>query len=102
MIGYVFATPHEGSGLVKQLQGTDRFEIGPLQCITGKLNHRQVVVAFLGMGLERAGEQARLLLSYFRLRGLILSGYGGGLVSQLKKGQVVIANNYTTDEVQHF
>jgi nucleoside phosphorylase len=102
MIAFVFATPHEGRDLVAKVKDKDIFYLDTLQCITGQLGGRKVVVAFVGMGMERAGVHSKILLSYFRLKGLVLGGYGGGLVSQLKKGQVVVANNYTTEEVQHF
>jgi adenosylhomocysteine nucleosidase len=102
MIGFLIATSHESESLLKRLTEVNAFTIETLRCVTGRLEQRKVVVAILGVGLEQAGAQTRWLTNYFRLKAIILAGYGGALTPQLKKSQVVIANNYTTDDVQHF
>jgi adenosylhomocysteine nucleosidase len=63
---------------------------------------REVVVACLGMGLEMAGQGAEIILEHFRLRGFVFGGYGGALVPQLHVGEVVVAENFTTDAILNF
>jgi adenosylhomocysteine nucleosidase len=102
MICFAFAVPHEAQGVLDRLTGKDSFQLLNLHCTTGRMGKREVLVAVLGMGLENARESMRTLLQYFRPKCIILSGYGGALVPQLKRGQVVLSKNYTSPEFLTF
>ena len=102
MICYAFATRHEGKDFVAALSVKDEFVLGSLRCVIGTLDHRQVLVAYIGMGLGRAAASTETIFQYFRPKAFVLSGYGGALVPQLKRRQVVMSNNYTTEEVLPF
>jgi adenosylhomocysteine nucleosidase len=66
------------------------------------LDGRSILVALIGMGTTRARENTQTIFQYFRPKALILAGYGGALVPQLKVGQVVVSNNFSSEEVQSF
>ena len=102
MICYAFPLAHEASRILKECTEKEEFTIGDLRCTLGNLGQRQVLIALVGMGQERAMENTRTIFQYFRPKAFILSGYGGALVPQLKVGQVVISNNYSSEEVQPF
>ncbi len=102
MICYAFATPYEAEDLVSQLTDIDVFSIRGLTCTIGKLEHRQVLIAYIGMGLTNAAINTTEIFEHFRLKTFILAGYGGALVSQLKRGQVVVSDNFTHEEVKQF
>lgn len=102
MICFAFAVPHEGEELIKHLTDADDFEIGSLKCVTGRLEGRHVLIAFIGMGMQNATYHMDLIFQFFRLRAVVLAGYGGALVPQLKKGQIVLSENFTSEEVLSF
>jgi adenosylhomocysteine nucleosidase len=102
MICYAFALPYEAQDFLAQLTETDTFDLHGLHCTTGKLGRRDVLVACIGMGLTNAAVNTTTLFEHFRPKALILGGYGGALVSQLKRGQVVVADNYTQDDFKQF
>ncbi|PAW78396.1 MAG: hypothetical protein B9S32_07680 [Verrucomicrobia bacterium Tous-C9LFEB] len=102
MICYAFAVPFEGQELVDKLTEKETFSLGTLSCVTGKLGHRTVLVAFIGMGLTNAAVNTQVIFDHFRLKAFILAGFGGALVPQLKRGNVVISDNFTHEEVKQF
>ena len=103
MICYAFAVPNEAADFVRGMSGVERFAIGEQDFILGTIRgRRQVLVTYVGMGLERAGERAARVFEHFRLRAMVLAGYGGALVPQLAHGQVVVGDNYTHEEVLKF
>lgn len=102
MICYAFAVPFEGQDLVNKLTEAESFTLGNLGCVVGKLGHRTVLVAFIGMGLTNAAVNTQVIFDHFRLKAFILAGFGGGLVPQLKRGQVIVSDNFTHEEVKQF
>jgi adenosylhomocysteine nucleosidase len=102
MICFAFAVPHESAGVIERLTERDTFHLMNMRCTTGKYGKREVVVAEIGMGLSNARENLSLLLQYFRVKCIIHSGYGGALVPQLKKNQIVLSKNYSSPEFLTF
>lgn len=102
MICYAFALPHEAEDLINLLQESDTFFIQDIYCAVGRLKKRQVLIACVGMGGERAAANMRIVFEFFRLKAVVMSGYGGALVPQLKKGQVVISQNFSSEELASF
>jgi len=102
MICYAFAVPHESRELVSLLKEKESFELHSMQCIVGKYKHRTILVATIGMGLGVSAKNAEVLLQYFRFKAMIMAGYGGALVPQLKRNEVVIAQNFSSEELLSF
>lgn len=102
MICFAFPLAHEAQEFIKACTETDSFSIGQLHCTTGKLRNRSILVAQVGMGQELAQENTKAIFRYFRPRAVVLAGYGGALVPPLKIGQVIVSNNFTSEEILPF
>jgi len=102
MICYAFPLAHEADLILKACTKKESFLVGKLPCTLAHLDGRSILVALVGMGTERARENTHTIFQYFRPKGFVLAGYGGALVPQLKVGQVVISNNFSSEEVQSF
>ncbi|PTX99735.1 hypothetical protein DB346_18115 [Verrucomicrobia bacterium LW23] len=99
MICFAFAVPHEAEDFLSSIEGKESFTIGITRFTVGKLGHRNVVVAIIGMGGQNAHDSIRRVFQYFRIKCVVLAGYGGALTPQLKKGQVIISTNFTNSEI---
>lgn len=102
MICFAFPLEHEAASVLRELTEKESFTIDGLHCTLGKLGARQVLVALIGMGEAAAGDNTETIFQYFRLKALVLAGYGGALVPPLKVGQVVISSNYTSEAILGF
>jgi adenosylhomocysteine nucleosidase len=102
MICYAFPLAHEAEPLLKLCTQKETFFIGGLRCTLANFRDRQVLVALVGMGQERAGDHTMTIFQYFNPKIFVLAGYGGALLPQLKVGQVTISNNYSSSDVIPF
>ena len=102
MICFAFPLAHEAAEVLKRCRQKESFSIGGLPCTLGNLGHRRVLIALVGMGQDRAEKNTRTIFNYFRLKAFVLAGYGGALVEPLKVGQVLISNNFSTEQVLPF
>jgi adenosylhomocysteine nucleosidase len=102
MICFAFPLAHEAALLLQRCTEKEEFSIGRLHCTLANFNNRQILVALIGMGETSAVENTELIIDNFRIKAFILAGYGGALAAPLKVGQVVVANNYTSDAVLGF
>ncbi len=102
MICYAFPLAHEAELVLKQCTEKESFTIDSLQCTLGNFGSRRVLIARVGMGEAQAADNTATLFQYFRLKAVVLAGYGGALVAPLKVGQVVVSNNFTSEAVLGF
>ena len=102
MICYAFPLAHEAALLLKRCTEKESFSIDGAHCTLANFGKRRVLVALIGMGEAQAGDNTETLFEYFRLKAVVLAGYGGALVPPLKVGQVVISNNFTSETVLGF
>lgn len=102
MICYAFPLAHEAAGMLKHCTQKESFSIGNLKCTLANFRGRPILVALVGMGQTRAGQNTETIFQNFRPKGFVLAGYGGALVPQMKTGQVVISTNYSSDQVLPF
>jgi purine-nucleoside phosphorylase len=102
MICFAFPLAHEAGMLLKRCTQKEQFTIGKLDCTLANLGTRRVLVALVGMGEEAARENTEAMFEHFRLKAVILGGYGGALVAPLKVGQVVVSTNLTSEAVLGF
>jgi len=102
MICYAFPLAHEAALLLKRCTEKESFTIDGLQCTLANFGRRRVLVALVGMGEAQAGDNTATLFEYFRLKAVVLAGYGGALVPPLKVGQVVVSNNFSSEAVLGF
>ena len=102
MICFAFPLEHEAALVLAQCTEKESFTIDGLKCTLANFGKRPVLVAQIGMGEAQAGDNVETIFQYFRIKALVLSGYGGALVPPLKVGQIVIASNYTSEAVLGF
>lgn len=102
MICYAFPVAHEAGQLLAKCTQRESFAIGATEFTLGNLGARQVLVAQVGMGQARARESIQTVFRYFRPKAVVLAGYGGALVQQLKLGQIIISANFTSEELLPF
>jgi adenosylhomocysteine nucleosidase len=103
MICFAFPLAHEAESLLKLCQPRDQFQIDGVHCTIGNLGRRtNVLIARVGMGEAAAADNTETLFQYFKLKALILAGYGGALVPPLTVGQVVVSSNLSSEAVLGF
>jgi adenosylhomocysteine nucleosidase len=102
MICYAFPLAHEAELVLKHCTEKESFSIDRLHCTLAQFGKRRVLVALVGMGETAAGDNTATLFEYFRLKAVVLAGYGGALVPPLKVGQVVVSANFSSDAVLGF
>jgi len=102
MICYAFPLAHEAAPLLKLCTQKETFSIGRLRCTLGNFGDRPGLVALVGMGGQAAAGHADTILRYFRVKAFVLAGYGGALIPALKVGQVVVSDNYSSEQVVPF
>jgi adenosylhomocysteine nucleosidase len=102
MICFAFPLGHEASLVLKNCTEKESFSIDSLHCTLANFGTRRVLIAQIGMGEAKAGDNTEILFQYFRIKAFVLAGYGGALVAPLKLGQVLISANFTSDAVLGF
>jgi len=102
MICYAFPLAHEAGLLLKHCTEKESFSIDGLHCTLANFGRRRVLIARVGMGEASAGENTEALFEHFRLKAVVLAGYGGALVPPLKVGQVVVSTNFSSEAVLGF
>jgi adenosylhomocysteine nucleosidase len=102
MICYAFPLAHEAALLLKHCTEKESFTIDGVDCTLANLGARRVLVARIGMGEAASMDNTETLFEYFRLKAVVLAGYGGALVPPLKVGQVVVSTNFTSETVLGF
>lgn len=102
MICFAFPLAHEAALLLKHCTEKESFSINGLRCTLANLGQRRVLVALVGMGEAQAADNTATIFEYFRLKAMVLAGYGGALVPPLKIGQVVVSANFSSEAVLGF
>jgi adenosylhomocysteine nucleosidase len=103
MICFAFPLAHEAESLLKLCRQKDQFIVEGVHCTIGNLGRRtNVLIARIGMGEAAAADNTETIFQYFKLKCLILAGYGGALVPPLQVGQVVVSSNYSSAAVLGF
>lgn len=84
-IGFVFAMPMEAAGIADVLKRSKTTKADGRVFRTGFLGKYRVALVESGVGQEKAGRAAEVLLDVFQPKRLISAGYGGGLTRRLKR-----------------
>ena len=102
MICFAFPLAHEAELVLKRSTHKESFVIDGLRCTLANFGRRRVLIAQIGMGEAAASDNTATIFQNFRLKALVLAGYGGALVQPLKVGQVVVSSNFTSEAVLGF
>ncbi|WP_018290308.1 hypothetical protein [Verrucomicrobium sp. 3C] len=94
MIGIAFAVKHEAKEFLAALEKKRWEKAAAASLCTGKLGDKEVAVAIIGMGRERAARGTEQFLRQFPVRVLVLAGYAGALRPEIQRGEIAVASNY--------
>ena len=87
-IGFVFAMPMEAAGIADRLKQKKTTRGDGRTFHTGLLGDYRVALVESGVGQEKAGRAAEVLVDVFQPRRILSAGYGGGLSKRLKRFNV--------------
>jgi adenosylhomocysteine nucleosidase len=102
MICFAFPLAHEAGLVLKRCTEKESFTIDGVHLTLANFRTRRVLIAQVGMGEAAARDNTETVFQHFRLKALILAGYGGALVPPLKVGQVLVSNNFSSEAVVGF
>jgi nucleoside phosphorylase len=92
-IGLIAAMPQEGAALLRYTRGSKRTTLGSYQGFHFQIMDRNCVLIISGMGLSRATDATRKLLSMADPKVMISFGIAGAVKGDLNIGDVVVAEN---------
>ncbi len=92
IIGIIGAMDIEIQLYIEELDGYETMDIGGLKFHEGVLNGQPVVIVKSGVGKIDAACAATLLIHEFKVNAVIFSGVAGGVDSNLRVGDIVIAD----------
>lgn len=99
VVAITFALPEESKDLVEKLSGIRIIRRGSLPVIAGELAGKQVVICHTGVGEESCRIQMTGFLQNTHPVALISSGFAGGLDPALKVGDLILARNFSNEEL---
>ncbi len=91
MIGILTPMRAEFIACIEHLEGAVSSQGGPFEASAGKLGTTGVVICRCGIGKSTAAAGAQWLIDNYAIKMLLLCGAAGSLVTRLKLGDVIIA-----------
>jgi adenosylhomocysteine nucleosidase len=102
MIAVCFPTDYEAQSFVARMLDVKREVFQEeVPFYRGKISGQDVVVCILGIGNENAMRRARLVVEQWVPSYFILAGFAGGLIPDLRIGQILVAQNYLTEDMMN-
>ena len=101
MIAVTFALPAESSEFLRHLHNQSRIDRSGIRTIRGKINDRAVEVLHTGVGEKACRQRVAKFLQGQRFDLLISTGFAGALNDQLKVGDLLLAKNFSTIELNN-
>jgi nucleoside phosphorylase len=99
MIAITFALPAESSDFIRLLERPSPNSREGVESVRGLLGGRPVAVIHTGVGQEVSRERMEVILRREKFRYLISAGFAGALENELRVGNVVVADNYSTADL---
>lgn len=93
----VLALPHEAGSLLPEISSRAFTRYRGFKIWEGRLGRNEIVLLQSGMGPERAGKATAFLLEQFAVTHLLSTGYCGGLNSEIRNADAVIAESIVMD-----
>jgi adenosylhomocysteine nucleosidase len=97
-----FPTEYEAAEFVAGLSGRKKEIISGVPCYRGNLEKAAVLVIISGMGGKMSAQRVRAVLSREQADIFIMAGFAGALNTELKKGQVIVADRYSSRDLFDF
>lgn len=87
------AMPEEIEGVVKLVENPEIKTIGGRDYISGTINDKNVIVVFSRWGKVAAASTVTTLIDVFNVNQILFTGIAGGIHTDLKVGDVVVASS---------
>jgi adenosylhomocysteine nucleosidase len=97
MTALLFPTDYEAKDIVGQMTGRSTKNIESVTVHTGKLDKTELVVAIIGMGPQLSAQGTHIVLKNYPVTNVVLAGFAGALSPQLKRGQILIVQDYSSE-----
>jgi nucleoside phosphorylase len=102
MIIVAFPTEYEAQDLIKQLESKEKRVLDGVTCFAGYISSRPVFIPILGIGPEAASASTKIVLRRIEPKIFILAGYAGGITSEVTRGQILIARDYSSQNIINY
>ncbi|HVF72552.1 MAG TPA: hypothetical protein VM940_13170 [Chthoniobacterales bacterium] len=99
MIAITFALPAESSDFIRLLERPSANSREGVESVRGIFRGKSVAVIHTGVGRKVAREQMEIILRRERFQYLISAGFAGALEKELRVGNVLVSDNYSTPEL---
>jgi adenosylhomocysteine nucleosidase len=96
MIAVTFALPAESSGFLRRLRDKSHTERDGVRTIHGKIEDRAIEVLHTGVGEKVCRQRLGKFLQDQQFDCLISAGFAGALDNDLKIGDLLLAENFST------
>ena len=100
MIAITFALPAESSDFVNLLKEPERTSRDGVETIRGSVHGKAVTVLHTGVGEKVCRGRMEVLLRRERFQYLISAGFAGALEQELRVGDLVLAENFSSPELR--
>ena len=101
MIAVTFALPAESSEFLRRLRDRTDAERNGVRIVRGKMNDRTIEVLHTGVGEKICRQRIGKFLQDQQFDLLISTGFAGALNDQLKVGDLLLAKNFSTIELNN-
>jgi adenosylhomocysteine nucleosidase len=101
MIAVTFALPAESSEFLRQLRNKSPADRNGIRIIRGNVDDRDIEVFHTGVGEKACRQRVAKFLQDQQFDLLISTGFAGALNDQLKVGDLLLAKNFSTIELNN-
>lgn len=102
MLTIAFPTEYEAAEFVSGLANKKKIHISDVPCYQGAFDTVPVLVVITGMGGEMAAQRVKKVLAQEHADIFVMAGFAGALNPELKKGQVIVADRYSSRDLFDF
>jgi adenosylhomocysteine nucleosidase len=99
MIAITFALPAESSDFVSLLEKPNLNSREGVESIRGQLHGKSIAVIHTGVGRKVCAQRMEVLLRRERFEYLISAGFAGALEKELRIGNLLIAENFSSPQL---
>jgi nucleoside phosphorylase len=99
MIAVTFALPAESSGFLRLLQSKSKRRNNGITTIAGKIDNHVIEIFHTGVGGKACRQRMARFLQDRQLDCLISAGFAGALNDQLRVGDLLLAKNFSTADL---
>lgn len=99
MIAITFALPAESSDLVALLEKPNLISREGVESVRGRLHGKSVAVIHTGVGRKICAQRMDIILRRERFEYLISAGFAGALEKELRIGNLLIAENFSSPQL---